>query len=133
MDTLTIKSKPDIRKAAVICAPELYADPEFVSWLNTTNQIIATWHWKAEPPNEFSDVFTHVCLPNDGSDSDMPAHCFKAIVDKLYEAGFNDNDEVLVWLQNIEVDTPTCDPPCKGECGRQKCVDEYQDFLSSER
>lgn len=102
-ETLKIEGRAEPRKAVVIYAAVLYRDPAFVAWLNhrIIGKGLATWH-TGGPPGEYSDVFIHVALPEDGSDSDMPPHCWKAILDVLRESGFEDHDEVLVWLQNME-------------------------------
>jgi hypothetical protein len=99
---VTIEGRAEPRRAVVIYAAALYRDPEFAAWLNKgTGRGLATWH-TGGAPGEYSDVFIHVALPADGSDSDMPEHCWAAIIATLRESGFDDYDEVLVWLQNME-------------------------------
>ena len=99
---IKIEGRAEIRKCAVIYAAALYRDPAFVAWLNKrTGDGMATWHTGGKP-GDYSDVFIHVALPDDGSDSDMPEHCWKAILEVLRESGFEDQEEILVWLQNME-------------------------------
>ena len=100
--TLKIEGRAEPRKCVVIYAAALYQDPAFVAWLNDrAGKGLATWH-TGKVPGDYSDVFIHVALPEDGSDSDMPEHCWKAILEVLRGSGFDDHDEVLVWLQNME-------------------------------
>ena len=99
---LQIVGKPAQRKCVVLHAAELYRDKAFMTWLNKgTGTGVATWHTLGAA-GCYSDVFIHVALPYDGSDSNMPKHCWRAILDALKRAGFEEHEEVLVWLQNME-------------------------------
>lgn len=64
-----------------INAPEFFRDPAFVAWLNDGASKF-TIHRGGEP-GEWSDVIVLVdpSLSGEGSDSDMPAHIWEAIVD----------------------------------------------------
>lgn len=93
-----------------IDAPEIFADPAFQAWFCEAmeKREVATWNRDATiPPDEYSDVFMTVEIAEengqlfwDGSNSDMPEHCMKAIAEKLHEAGFT-GDSFLVWLINM--------------------------------
>ena len=77
--------------------PELYKDKEFMAWLNSDKNNIATWH-QGGKPNDFSDVFIWYDSEWEGSDSDMPEHCWEALV-KLFED--NNFQGGIAWLVNI--------------------------------
>ena len=82
--------------------PDLYKDPEFMSWLNAGHSgAIATWHEckKDKKPGEYSDIFTWY-EKGEGSDTDMPEHCWKRLEEKLKEHNF---DCGVVWIANLEV------------------------------
>lgn len=97
--------------------PDLFKDPEFIEWLNRaadgveledkTRPRAATWHRSHEKVGEFSDVFMSVDMTCDGyaegSDSDMPEHCWNAIIQALRDAGVPDQHGCIVWLKNLEV------------------------------
>lgn len=96
-----------------INAPELYADPEFVAWLNNDDERPvtgpATWHTRGELPGEYSDIFFTVDPP-DGSDSDMPTACWDKILDAVADV-LGPHRECLVWLSNLaEEDKTQLDP-----------------------
>lgn len=78
--------------------PELYADKQFVKWLNSDKSNTATWH-QGGKPNEYSDVF--IWYENgEGSDSDMPEHCWDTLVDIFDANGFHQG---VAWLTNLEI------------------------------
>ena len=78
--------------------PELYADKEFVKWLNSDKSTTATWH-QGGKPNEYSDVF--IWYENgEGSDSDMPEHCWDRLLDIFDDNGFHSG---VAWLTNLEL------------------------------
>lgn len=95
----------------LIClnAPGIYGDAEFQEWLNSVSlhgrpnepgNRIATWHWPGKPPGNDSDIFMRVSR-DDGSDSDMPSHCWYAIVRAL-DAVFEERHwECILWLSNM--------------------------------
>ena len=65
-----------------INAPALFSDSEFKAWMNDRRTTVCSWHTKGEDFGEYSDtvVFVDPCLNGEGSDSDMPAHCWAAIM-----------------------------------------------------
>ena len=103
------------RKALKINCPELFRDPAFRGWLNGSEPTspIATWHTPGHTPGEYSDVFMTVEVPDDieggteGSDSDMPDHCWDRLVAHCRSVGFR---EGLVWLTNLPEDGDGPDP-----------------------
>lgn len=70
----------EIGRSLLIYAPEFFRDDAFVAWLNN-GQPKYTIHQGASP-GEYSDVIVLVdpSLEGEGSDSDMPAHIWDAIV-----------------------------------------------------
>lgn len=86
-----------------INAPELYKDEDFVAWLNDETRNQATWHVKGQEPGEFSDIFMTFDGTADGSDSDMPEHCWEMLCEVLSAKGL-DTAECLVWLSNLDID-----------------------------
>jgi hypothetical protein len=95
-----IKGVVEFKRCVVLRAPELYADEAFVAWLNDPKTAVATWHTSGTP-GEYSDIFMHVDIP-EGSDSDMPEHCWQLIMDKLTAGGYPRGTSLVVWLQNVE-------------------------------
>jgi len=79
-------------------APALFKDKEFIEWLNSDESNVATWHQGGEP-DDFSDVFTWYDSNGEGSDSDMPEHCWKSLV-KVFED--NNFQGGIAWLTNLE-------------------------------
>lgn len=90
----------------VINAPSLFADPQFVEWLNNGSPK-ATWHQGGEP-DEWSDVVVMVdpSLNGEGTDSDMPEHIWNQIVDACREAlsPQQGGNHIMVRLMNMEED-----------------------------
>lgn len=90
----------------VIDAPEFFADPEFVAWLNDRTTPVFTWH-DGGTPHSSSDVVVLVdpSLSGDGSGSDMPAHLWDQIVAacaQRFRANSTENgDHIMVWLKNL--------------------------------
>ena len=72
---------PQPGRSLLINAPDIFRDPAFRQWLGTA-QPKFTWHRGGEP-DEWSDVIILVDpgLSGEGSDSDMPAHIWRRIVD----------------------------------------------------
>ncbi|MHB8409562.1 MAG: hypothetical protein ACYDHY_15970 [Acidiferrobacterales bacterium] len=66
----------------VINVPDFFRDQGFVSWLNNKTPKF-TWH-QGGTPHEYSDVVVLVdpTFTGEGSDSDMPAHLWKQIIDE---------------------------------------------------
>lgn len=95
-----------------INAPDLYAEPMFREWLNRVSTPncagyrgfpTATWHVSGELPGELSDVFM-VVDGADGSDSDMPAMCWRRLHGALQNAMKGEYTECVVWLTNVSED-----------------------------
>lgn len=98
-----------------INCPELFADPEFQSWLSCRSGSrpegvgfwtpVATWHRPEDgDAGEFADVFcTYERGPGEaeaeGSDSDMPEHCWSALCRAVENEGLS--GFVLLWLTNL--------------------------------
>ena len=80
--------------------PELYEDKEFMAWLNTDKNNIATWHRKGAP-NDCSDVFIWYDSSAEGSDSDIPEHWWGSLV-RLFED--NSIQEGIAWLTNLDME-----------------------------
>lgn len=95
------------RRCVRINAPLIFQDPEFVAWLNSQECHVATWHKKGGKPGQHSDCFMTICYDSqsndcaEGSDSDMPTHCFEAIVKSMYSCGIHEYEGV-VWITNLE-------------------------------
>ena len=95
----------------LIClnAPGIYGDRKFQEWLNAVTLVgrpnkpanrLATWHTPGNPPGLNSDIFLRVSR-DDGTDSDMPSHCWDAIARAL-DAVFQESHwECLLWLSNM--------------------------------
>lgn len=83
-----------------IDAPEFYKDPAFVSWLNDTEKIKATWHQRGEDPTDWSDVFVTYC-DGGGSDSDMPEHIWNRICEIVKQEVGTYEYECLIWISNV--------------------------------
>lgn len=108
---------PNLIPLVRINAPEIFADEQFREWLNevTANgrkgypgDRIASWHWPGHEPDEYSDIFMVVDGP-DGSDSDMPEHCWEMIVEAVARAIPNSYPECIVWLTSVEPIDIGCD------------------------
>ncbi len=107
---MEIRSRDLTYTLVQIDAPEIFADPAFQSWFSAAvaTREVATWNRDPTiPPDEYSDIFmtmevTWVFgeLAWDGSNSDMPEHCMRAIAEKMAESGYT-NGCFLVWLINI--------------------------------
>jgi len=92
-----------------INAPGIYADRDFQDWLNRVTlegrpnapgHRTATWHWPGHEVGEESDVFMVVEYP-DGSDQDMPSHCWERIIAAVSAVFDRTYWECVVWLTNI--------------------------------
>jgi hypothetical protein len=92
-----------------INCPELFADPEFVAWLNVGASSrgatgspewkpgpVATWH-RGGTPHEYSDTFV-TYDGGEGSDSDMPEHCWERLCEVAREVGVT---YAVLWLTNL--------------------------------
>lgn len=84
--------------------PSWFEDPEFMAWLNNPKTIVFTWHEKGTNASEWSDTIVCVdpSLSGEGSDSDMPDHFWKQIVDAVREATepMDSVPHILVRLTN---------------------------------
>lgn len=69
-----------------INAPQFFANPAFVAWLNSDAHAM-TWHVKGQDPSEWSDVvvFVEPSFNGEGSDSDMPEDIWNTIVETCRE------------------------------------------------
>ncbi|REK34747.1 MAG: DUF4928 domain-containing protein [Planctomycetota bacterium] len=101
---------PNFLPLVRINAPEIYADELFAEWLNAVTANgredipgfrTASWHWPGHEPGEESDIFMLVDGP-DGSDSDMPEHCWQMILEAVSRAIPNTYPECIVWLTNLD-------------------------------
>jgi len=96
----------------VVClrinCPELYADDAFAAWLEAGAKAeeagkyghfnpVATWH-RGEGMGESSDVFV-TYDHGEGSDSDMPEHCWQKLCETMKVAGV---EYAMLWLTNLE-------------------------------
>lgn len=98
-----LSAEPNPVPALQINAPELFQDAAFLEWLNNPKTIVFTWHPKGESPDEWSDVIVGIdpSLNGEGSDSDMPEHCWDALVDLCRDCLSPSNGyHVLVRLTN---------------------------------
>lgn len=98
----TIAAVPTLCPAMILNAPEVFADPAFVEWLNGKDPKF-TWHTGGQP-TEWSDVTVLVepSLNGEGSDSEMPEHIWNAIVDKCREVFKpSRNAHIMVRLTNL--------------------------------
>ena len=102
---------PNFLPLVRINAPEIYADQQFAEWLNSVTANgrkelpgfrTASWHWPGHEPGEESDIFMLVDGP-DGSDSDMPKHCWEMILEAVSRAIRNTYPECIVWLTNLDL------------------------------
>lgn len=92
--------------ALVINAPEFFADPDFMAWLNNENMKF-TWHTRGKPAHDFSDVVVAVdpSLTGEGTDSDMPEHIWVQIVQACKDhVGPQSSPQchILVRLTNLD-------------------------------
>ena len=90
--------------ALVINAPEFFADPKFVAWLDNGKPKF-TWHRPGCLPGEYSDVIVSVDpgLSGEGADSDMPSHIWDQIVAECRKYPNNPQDpHILVRLTNLD-------------------------------
>lgn len=92
-------------RGLVINAPELFQDPAFVDWLNNKEPKM-TWH-QGGRPHDFSDVVVMVdpTFTGEGTDSDMPAHCWDRVVQACGDAFHHipaGEYHVMVRLTNLE-------------------------------
>lgn len=97
-----------------INCPELFKDPQFVSWLRrgtsvggSRRYVIASWYRSYKDNPDFFDTF--VTYDNgDGSDSPasagesaMPAHCWELLDAECKRVGFKYG---VLWLTNLDRD-----------------------------
>lgn len=91
--------------ALVINVPHFFKDPAFVAWLNNPAPKF-TWHKSGNEPSEYSDVVVLVdpSLNGEGSDSDMPEHCWEEIIKtcKLRLISLRNSMPIMVRLTNLE-------------------------------
>lgn len=89
----------------VINVPDWFNDPAMVAWLNDPETRVMSWHQQGTPPDEWSDTIVLVDpgLSGEGTDSDMPAHLWDAIVQACRDAKLDGQHEhIPVRLTNIE-------------------------------
>ena len=86
---MTYRNQPCLR----IDASKLFEDPEFIDWMNS-NGSLATWHTKGTKPQGYSDIFM-TFDHGEGSDHDMPEHCWAFLCEVCKEAGL---EYGLLWL-----------------------------------
>lgn len=107
---LVLRVRRDSVALVRINAPTIFADQAFQEWLtrvtlhgrrNAPGHRTATWHWPGKPPGENSDIFMLVKSPDDGSDSDMPSHCWERIIRALEAVFPEPRWECIVWLTNM--------------------------------
>lgn len=69
----------------VVNAPELFARPDFMAWLNKSTNRVLSYHPKGETPDEYSDVVVLVDSSYEGDSSDMPEDIWTQICDLAYQ------------------------------------------------
>ena len=79
--------------------PDMFADDEFLAYLNDPANNLATWHRKGDSPHEFSDCFVQYD-DGDGSHSNMPEKWWALICEICEAEGFTAG---LLHLTNLEV------------------------------
>ncbi len=96
----------EISKTAgiVVDAGEFFKDEAFLAWLNDKATPKATWH-EGGLAHPFSDAFVLVdpSLNGEGSDSDMPEHIWREIVEACIleiVPGSTSGNHIIVWLRN---------------------------------
>lgn len=68
--------------------PDMFADEEFIDYLNDPDNVLATWHHKGDPnPAETSDCFIQYDN-GEGSNSDIDEKWWNLIVKICEEQGF---------------------------------------------
>ncbi|MBD1300165.1 hypothetical protein [Pseudomonas aeruginosa] len=90
---------------SALSVPELFADPDFVDYVNASN--VMSWHDKKGPigPDDWADVvvFVDPSLSGEGTDSEIPY--WECIVDKLRTAvgGYDPQmrEHYVVVLTNV--------------------------------
>ena len=87
-------------------APAFFRDAAFVEWLNSRGQPRMTWHADGEP-GEWSDLVVLVdpSLNGEGCSSDMPVHCWTAILGECrrhFRSGLA-NTHIPVRITNLAV------------------------------
>ena len=110
--TVTPNYMPLVR----INAPEFYADPGWLRWLNAPDQPCrarpATWHRPSDEPHEHSDVFIAYCdsegsdVPDSLNQPGIPDHIWEQICQAIEKAAADDPEtdyrECLIWVSNLE-------------------------------
>lgn len=97
---------PRVGQSLLINAPEFFRDSAFQQWLNNPSPKF-TWHRNGDP-NEWSDVVVLVdpSLNGEGSDSDMPEHIWRHIVEECrlhLGPAFGGSDHYMVRLTNLDI------------------------------
>jgi hypothetical protein len=92
--------------AITINAPQFFADPEFLAWLNSDEPKF-TWHKKGAEPNDYSDVVVLVdpSLNGEGTDSDMPEYIWTQLVEVCkvqFGALPRGENHIMVRITNLE-------------------------------
>jgi len=91
-------------KALRINAPEWYQNEEFVRWINSPSNTIATWHKPGSKPNEWSDlcVLVDPGLSGEGSDESMPEAIWSQII-SICRSNFSPSTgpHITVWISNV--------------------------------
>ena len=78
----------------VVNAPELFARPDFMAWLNDPSKRILSYHPKGKSPDEYSDVVVLVDGNYEGDSSHMPDDIWTAICKIAYDT-YCGGDDVL--------------------------------------
>lgn len=104
---MTVKLETPARTVGLtINAPEVFARPDFMAWLNDPGRKVFTWHDKGAPTaHEYSDVVVLVDSGYEGDASDMPEDIWRAICDAVYAAysGYGGEDIALANNSHVTV------------------------------
>ena len=96
------------RPGLVFNVPTWFEDPRFISWLNSRENPVMTWHTPGEEVGEYSDcvVFVDPSLDGDGSDQGaMPDVFWNAIVEMCKQHFSPDfSYSIAVQLTNLQED-----------------------------
>lgn len=76
---------PDRNVGLIVNAPNVFARPDFMAWLNDPERKVFTWHDRTLPEaHEYSDVIVLVDAAYDGDSSDMPEDIWIPLCDLVY-------------------------------------------------
>lgn len=95
---------------ATLYRPQWFTDTAFLDWLNRPDNTLMTWHEKGTEPGEYADLVVWVdpALNGEGDSSDMPAACWREVVQAAAQAN---GHQLSRDLPHLPVKIVNMEPP----------------------